>query len=478
MLLLFTRIRSREQEYDGAAWSGADAAVYLAGRIAAQRKFEMIDIDLPGLRVVSWRLDGNAHVFDVECFGDPESCPRCGAVGRLYRHGSHTTTCRDRPLRGYPVQLLVKIRRYKCRVCGETFREIPPGIRDDRHMTERCAQFIQNRCLCKTFVQIANVVGCDEKTVRLLAAEHIASVNNGYLPPLPAWLGIHETHIDGAMRLVLTDIGGQKPIEILVNCDSESLAAWLLRYQDRSMVKCVAIHMWQSYREVCDQLLPGTPVIVDRYQIERMADFCMGLVRRRVDERRRVAGHLKWDASGRASGNRTGGSEKERFKLEMGLDSEREVVDAERFRHALHNIYDLPKDKAAAALDALVAGMGASLERDFVRLLSNVRNWRAEILAYFDFPLTDGYAEILTRIAKAFNRPRPGRRYNFDVLRARILFGEPRERALPMLPPPSTPSCGKRGITGAYYRHYAHPTAISDRGGNIVTVCPSCNLCG
>lgn len=441
----------------------------------------MIDIGLPGLRVVNCRLDGNEYVFDVECFGGPDSCTRCGAVGRLYRHGSHTTACRDRPIRGHTVKLLVRVRRYRCRVCGETFRVSLPGIRDDRHMTHRCARFIQNQCLLETFVRIANAVGCDEKTVRLLAAEHIANMDHGYLPTLPAWLGIHETHIDGAMRLVLTDIGGQKPIEILVNCDSESLAAWLLRYEDRSMVKCVAIHMWRPYRDVCDRLLPGTPIVVDRFQVVRMADYCVECARRRVVERRRVAGHVKREAATTASQSHASTSEKERSKLKMGLENEPEVAKTDRLRQALYDIYDLPKDRAAAAMDAFPAGVSPPLEGEFALLLSSMRGWRTEILAYFDFPITNAYTEIFTRAAKTFDRP--GRRYNFDVFRARILFSGLGNRAFPVRVPSPTFSGSKRGIGSAYYRQHfssenAHAAGRSGRSGNLVMVCRTCNSRG
>jgi hypothetical protein len=61
------------------------------------------------------------------------------------------------------------------------------------------------KCVLQPFVQIADTVGCDEKTVRTLAAEHIAHVDGGYLPALPEWLGIDETQIHGKLRLVLTD---------------------------------------------------------------------------------------------------------------------------------------------------------------------------------------------------------------------------------------------------------------------------------
>ncbi len=68
-----------------------------------------------------------------------------------------------------------------------------------------------------TFVRIAADVGCDEKTVRTLASQHIEHVDGGYPPKLPEWLGLDETKIDGKQRLVITDIGDRRPVEMLDN---------------------------------------------------------------------------------------------------------------------------------------------------------------------------------------------------------------------------------------------------------------------
>jgi len=51
-----------------------------------------------------------------------------------------------------------------------------------------------------------------------------------------------------------------------------------------------------------------------------------------------------------------------------------------------------------------------------------MKNWRTEILAYFDHPITNAYTEALNGVAKTINRQ--GRGYTFEVLRARLLYGK------------------------------------------------------
>ena len=75
------------------------------------------------------------------------------------------------------------------------------------------------------------------------------------------------------------------------------------------------------------------------------------------------------------------------------------------------------------------------------------KNWRNEILAYFDHPISNGYTEALNGVAKVINRA--GRGYSFEVLRARLLFGkEGRNTSLKRCP-----SCSERFHTEDHPQH-------------------------
>ena len=93
-------------------------------------------LDLPGWRLLEAPLDGEGYRLVAEFLAEPDTCQRCGVIGRLYRHGTHATTYRDSPIRGHQVRIVVSVRRYKCRDCGETFRQALTGIREDRRMTK------------------------------------------------------------------------------------------------------------------------------------------------------------------------------------------------------------------------------------------------------------------------------------------------------------------------------------------------------
>lgn len=392
----------------------------------------MTDIlDLPGWAVIAKTTEDGTDILDAEYREQPAACQKCGAIGELYRHGTKPVTYLDSPMRGSPARLRAKVQRYRCRACGETFLQPLGGIQAERRMTERCATYIQSLCLRDTFVRIAEDVGCDDKTVRNLAAEYIARLEAAYSPSLPAWLGIDETQIDGEMRLVLTDIDARKPVDMLARRDKDTLTTWLNHFRERSHVRGVAIDMWRPYRDVARHMLPGVPVVIDKFHVVRTASYCMERVRIRLQKVKKAGERRDWLRSKALLNMRYGKlTVKQRFNVDMWLDNEPELAAAHRLKEAFYGVYDLPKAEAVAAFDAYASTIPASLKADFKTLTTSMKNWRPEILAYFDHPISNAYTEALNGVAKTINRT--GRGYSFDVLRARLLFGK---RAKPIEQP-------------------------------------------
>lgn len=379
-------------------------------------------LDLPG-----WMAQGRTETVDGEYElkaayeGEPDACTKCGVVGRLYGHGTKLKTYRDSPIRGHAVKLLATVRRYKCRDCGGTFLQPLGGVLEERLMTQRCAEYIQKQCLLDTFVRIAKGVGCDEKTVRNVAKTYIAAINNGYLPKLPEWLGMDETQIDGKMRCVVTDVGGRRPIEMLEARDRETLNRWFARFQDRTMVKGVAIDMWRPYRDLAREFFPGVPVVIDKFHVVRMANYCMERVRIRLGKTK-VKGLRRHAVRSRHVLNKREAAltEAQRFTRDIWLENDPEMKAAYALKEAFYAIYSMTKADAIAAFDAFPGTVPAHLRKDFRVLTRAMKNWKPEILAYFDHRISNAYTEALNGVAKAINRA--GRGYTFEVLRARLLF--------------------------------------------------------
>lgn len=398
-------------------------------------------LDLDGWTVLSKKLVADELEIEAEYTVQPDACQKCGVIGRLYKHGTKEATYRDSPIRGASVLLRAQVKRYKCRDCGGTFLQPLTGMHAEMRMTDRCADFIGRQSLLDTFARIAQEVGCDDKTVRTLARSRIAVLDAGYLPQLPEFMGLDETQIDGKMRMVITDIGRRRPIEMLPERDKATLTTWFNHFRDRSMVKGIAIDMWRPYLDVSKLMFPGVPVVIDKFHVVRMANYCMERVRIRLGKTQPKGQRREWMRTRALLNKRPASlSEKQRFALAMWMDNDAEMAAAYVAKEAFYAIYDMPKAEAALAYDAYASTIPESIRRDFKVLLTAMKNWRTEILAYFDHQISNGYTEALNGVAKTINRQ--GRGYSFEVLRARLLFRTPGAKRLGLPTSPIRPHAG------------------------------------
>ncbi len=388
----------------------------------------MTDIlNLPDWKAIATRQEGAECVIEAEYTVQPKACQKCGVIDRLYRHGVKATGYRDSPIRGTPVNVLANVQRYKCRDCGETFLQPLGSIQPNMRMTVRCVEYIKTQCLRDTFVRIAEHIGCDDKTVRMIADTHIDALNLAFKPYLPEWLGIDETQIDGKLRCIITDVVNRNPVDMLPDRDKASVTSWLNKFRNKRTVKGLAIDMWRPYKEAAETVFPGLPVVIDKFHLVKMANKAMDDIRISLAKDQEKAVGKDWMRRKALLRMRYKNlDEKGRFSLGMWLDNEPHVKTAYDLKEAFYDNYDSEnKTEASERLDAWRASVPANMKRgkkSFAPLLTATKNWRLEMLSVFDYPITNGYTEALNGVAKVINRQ--GRGYSFEVLRARLLFGK------------------------------------------------------
>lgn len=107
----------------------------------------------------------------------PDVCPRCGVENpRVYRHDSQEQAFVDCPMHGKRVAIHVVRQRWRCRECNGTFQQLLPEMDEKRNMTRRLVEYIQQRSLVRTFTEVADDVGVNEKTIRNVFREHIGQL--------------------------------------------------------------------------------------------------------------------------------------------------------------------------------------------------------------------------------------------------------------------------------------------------------------
>lgn len=376
---------------------------------------------------VSYIANRKSYVAAASYDVDIDTCPKCGVVGQLGKHGSKVSEFSDAPVHGKPCIIRVERRRYRCKACGETSLQPLPDMDERRRMTLRCVEYIGNQALRRPFVQIADDVGIDEKTVRLIAGERIAELDKVRLEKAPRQLGIDEVTVLRNPRAIFTDIENRRVLDLLETRTKQAVARWLHLIPQKEFIQVVTIDMWQPYRDAVRAVLPWADVVVDKFHVVRMASQGLDQIRKKAGHDLPVKNRRKLMRSRYLLLRRAGDlNEMQRMDLDGWLKNVPALHAAYLAKEQFYNIWDSP-DKAAAkaALHHWVKTLPPELTGAFKPLLTALGNWEPEILAYWDHRITNAYTEAANGVLKVINRA--GRGYSFGVMRARILTmqGEP-----------------------------------------------------
>jgi transposase len=75
---------------------------------------------LVGWDVTGIKVTGNVQEATASYNSLLDTCPKCGSVDRLYRHGVKAVDYRDAPAFGKQFVIRCQVQRWRCRECNET----------------------------------------------------------------------------------------------------------------------------------------------------------------------------------------------------------------------------------------------------------------------------------------------------------------------------------------------------------------------
>lgn len=352
----------------------------------------------------------------------PTACLKCDQNDELYKNGTKLQVFKDLPIHGKRTRIVVKRQRYMCQACRETFVQPLPDIDRRGTMTKRLAQYIQREAVRRTFLSVAEEVGVDDQTVRNVLDDYAQSLERRIDFPTPEWLGIDEVHTPRDARCILTNLKDGTVFDFLPSRGKEMVANYLEAIPDKETIRVVCIDMWRPYREVVREVLPHATIVIDRFHVVRMVTKAMERVRiatgRRLKKEERL--RLMHD----------------RFILlkhrEKLTDEERETLrywlfvylDLKRVYDLKEAFYDIYESATREDAEQKYQRWKASIPDDLGNIFKDVTRpfdfWKREILAYFEWPATNGITEALNNTVTTIVRK--GRGYTFEALRAKLLY--------------------------------------------------------
>jgi transposase len=356
----------------------------------------------------------------------PTVCPKCGCIGKLYKHGPKTVEYTDAPVHGRHCVISVQTNRMKCMECESTFMPDLPDMDDRRQVTKRCVNYVERQIQFKTNSQIARETGLNEKTVRQIlkaAADRREELHRAKLYA-PLVLGIDELRLDGKLRTVFTDGAYRRVLDILPSQDKRVVNHWLSWLPGRERVRIVTTDMYGPYKDVALSLLPNAMLIVDRWHVQKKLNEALDSVRVRL---RNAA---KTKRAKQAIMRKRKLLQMSRHKLrphtlallEAWLANNPVLKDAWEAKEAFYDVWESKTIlEAETAFLRVRDALPDSVKEEFGEpgFSGTIFRWWEHVFPFFEYRYTNAYTEASNGISKMINRA--GRGYKFDQIRARVL---------------------------------------------------------
>ena len=240
------------------------------------------------------------------------------------------------------------------------------------------------------------------------------------------------------LATVVSDLDRRRVVELLDGRSRRRVERYLrsLPERHRQAIEVVSIDPYEAYRQAIRTVLPEARIVVDHFHLVPGANTALDSVRRerqREHARRRPKGARR---SGKGASWRQDLyrvrhrllkanerlTERERRRLIALFEREPLIADAWGLKEAFRAIYRAPdRDEAERRLERFLGAVDRAQLPAFSAFADGVRLWRSELLAYFDEPTTNGYAEGVINKVKVIKRRAYGLP-SFEGFRERVLL--------------------------------------------------------
>jgi transposase len=239
-----------------------------------------VKLDLPeGVELLSYERCGEGHGFEVK-FPLPDSC-RCEKCGReeaaTYEYKKTVYVVRDLDLWGQPSFLVFQPCFHRCSRCGHRQEHLAPFKRKKVMYTYRFEEYVLQMLIGSNEEEVARRLGISAETVALIVENQLKDDREVDPARVIKHVGIDEISLKKRHKLyvtVLTDLTDPESPKVLAVARGRDTAAAKeclvkLTPEQRAAVETHRVDMGKVYGPVCNDLLPNSRLIVDRFHVAK-----------------------------------------------------------------------------------------------------------------------------------------------------------------------------------------------------------------
>lgn len=363
------------------------------------------------------------YLWDVEKIRQEfEVCPKCATPSKTLA-GKRIALVRDQSLRQENMRLRIHKHRYFCKTCRRPFTESVSIVWPRNRTTGRFRKALARDCSnFKSLKQVARHNQVSQGFIYKIFYEQLRmKLREREQQPWPRVLGIDEhffTRRKGFTEFatVFTDLSKKKLFEISHGKSKKQLLQQILHIPGRENVTVVVIDLSNGYRSLVKDLFPNAKIVADKFH-------CLKLLHPAImREGKNIHGHRKELKTRRLLlCNRSKLDYFLRIDIDHYLREHEKLAELYRSKEKLFAIYRTKgRNKAERALEKWIEKIKNSENKDIAKFARTLKNWKQEILNYFQFRFTNAFTEASNNLAKLVQKQAYGYK-SFENYRLRVL---------------------------------------------------------
>ena len=239
-----------------------------------------VRLDLPpGVELLGYERCGEGHGFEVK-FPPPDFC-RCERCGReeaaTYEYKNTVYVVRDLDLWGQPSFLIFQPCFHRCSRCGHRQEHFAPFKRKKVMYTYRFEEYVLRMLIGSNEEEVAQRLGISAETVALVVENQLKDDKQIDPERVIKHVGFDEISLKKRHKLYvtlmtdLTDPDSPKVLAVARGRDTVAAKQCLgkLSREQRAAVKTHRVDMGKVYGPVCNDLLPNSRLVVDRFHVAK-----------------------------------------------------------------------------------------------------------------------------------------------------------------------------------------------------------------
>ena len=271
-------------------------------------------------------------------------------------HDYRVREVRDLELRGKPVRLLYRRRRYACPACRKRFSETNDFVGRYMRFTHRTAEKIMELLRRRSSMKdIAKDTGTSVSGVkRVLGIMPVSRPQR-----LPQALSFDEFKGDTGgqpFQCIVADPLNRCVFDILPDRTALTIQEYLRSFPNRDEVKYVVMDMNRGFRNIARTFLPNAQIIIDRFHVVRCCTEAMENARRSFQSSLPREQRRYFKRSRRLLlAHRDRLSDEDRAAVDVILRFSDRLVQAYALKEAFYHFMDAPRPPDRSAASRLLA---------------------------------------------------------------------------------------------------------------------------